>query len=733
MSYIFEDIREKWLMTASTNDDRAILCRQLDKDLNKVFKRLDAEGLPFITDVLPKYAVCILTGLELGQYVIKPGFSPASKGDTRPKFLWVLCQHLFDCHGKPVLNDLSPLALQSIMQICKCFSKAMFVDTIPVTQKIRKNLDWRNIEIELKSQRIWDDDPILHYAQHYIARIFARIPSPKSIRPKHGPGAVSEIGCTKMGKWKFQKYTGLNLIFPFHEYFQNPEACTLRSLVPPDEATKANEIADCRMVERKFQYKVDFDSVGEFPHGVSRMSYVPKTALGPRIIGMEPKEMMYIQQGLKGLLYKELEQNPLTKGFVNFTEQGINQSLALQNSITRDMGTIDLSSASDRVSWKLVQCLFKLVPDWLQALRACRSTHMETRQQAKSVVEEGPHKLQKFAGMGSALTFPIEGLVFYALARGVQYYTQGNNNTPIYVYGDDIVIPTSLYDNLRFVYARYNLLINADKSYVQSHFRESCGVEAYNGVEVTPIKIRRFPFIIEGHKPPLVQEHFKAMLSCNATAWLLFKSGYTRASRYLSDLVRSSLPRKFRACYCESDSYDVGACLVSPPFELSNVQSAFADEYAALLAGIYRNDNLCNLNRQIDRPVRAISIAKKGDTVVPQFNNSVDESAWLVSGLIGTTPEVTAHVPERSEKSKMTEHFKRMMRDAMRPKIQTILPYEAFVSRTIDRCSNSAFQQIRRFGQASCSLTSPNMGCFVPPKVYAMNSGPTSIPDSYWN
>lgn len=219
----------------------------------------------------------------------------------------------------------------------------------------------------------------------------------------------------------------------------------------------------------------------------SKVVFVPKDSRGPRTICCEPLEIQYIQQGIARRLVSHIELRSTAKGQVNFTDQTINQRLALLSSKNQQWATIDLKDASDLVSIELVKCL--VPPEIWRVLDACRSTHARLPSGRKI-------KLEKFAPMGSALCFPIESLVFYSICVAALVL----NRVPlqmalrsVYVYGDDIIVPTEhvqvVIDSLTLV----GLAVNLDKSCYRSYFRESCGCDAWLGHDVTPQRIKKVP------------------------------------------------------------------------------------------------------------------------------------------------------------------------------------------------------------------------------------------------
>jgi len=226
------------------------------------------------------------------------------------------------------------------------------------------------------------------------------------------------------------------------------------------------------------------------------------------VISCEPAELMYIQQGLMRLLYETIETQPLTAGQVNFTDQTINRKLAERGSRDGGLCTIDLSDASDRVSLDLVRRVFP--PNWVRCLEACRSE--ETILPDQSIV-----KLNKFAPMGSSCCFPVEALVFWACAqaaidtrRGVRPLQSGLNH--VYVYGDDIITDSFYYESVVEGLELVGLKVNKSKSYAKGPFRESCGGDFHNGMDVTPVRVRKF-FSSQGTGLATTADLFNSLLN----------------------------------------------------------------------------------------------------------------------------------------------------------------------------------------------------------------------------
>jgi len=58
-----------------------------------------------------------------------------------------------------------------------------------------------------------------------------------------------------------------------------------------------------------------------------------------------------------------------------------------------------------------------------------------------------------------------------------------------FVYGDDIICSSADQAAIRHYLPKFSLLVNDDKSCTHGFFRESCGCDAYKGVDVTPLKV----------------------------------------------------------------------------------------------------------------------------------------------------------------------------------------------------------------------------------------------------
>lgn len=292
------------------------------------------------------------------------------------------------------------------------------------------------------------------------------------LRPKHGPGAVA-TGEQTHEKHVFRRlYSQIERVYPFAEYFSYSMSAVVDTYH-------------------------NWEHLETYESGTAKVVLVPKDSRGPRLISCEPLEYQWIQQGLGNKVRSFLEAQHLTRGHVNFTDQSVNRHLALvgsrmsnhtSNSTDEQWVTLDMKEASDRVSLALVERLFAGCPRVLEALKATRTDR--TRLPNGSV-----HIMRKFAPMGSNLCFPIESLVFYVLAVAsimhMYKVSRREARRSVYVYGDDIIVSRKYHASLLQYFPTVGLMFNRDKCCTGGLFRESCGCDAFAGVDVTPLRLKK--------------------------------------------------------------------------------------------------------------------------------------------------------------------------------------------------------------------------------------------------
>jgi hypothetical protein len=107
-------------------------------------------------------------------------------------------------------------------------------------------------------------------------------------------------------------------------------------------------------------------------------------------------------------------------------------------------------------------------------------------------------KLHMFAPMGSAMCFPVESLVFWAIAtaalhvqRGLKYEDITHHKAAssdffgclndVFVFGDDVIVPRKGCNFVCGLFEELGFKPNYQKTFSEGFYRESCGVDAYKG------------------------------------------------------------------------------------------------------------------------------------------------------------------------------------------------------------------------------------------------------------
>jgi len=293
------------------------------------------------------------------------------------------------------------------------------------------------------------------------------IDDPLRLMPLHGPGVTAD---QKIGNAKYHQDTWpTRLETVFH---------AIDNLVP--SPSYYDELGSVRFLEPWEEIPV-------------RVISVPKTQKTPRIIAIEPTAMQYAQQAIRQLLYESVERDNLLNALIGFTDQTPNQDLAREGSLTGELATLDLSEASDRVSCLHVDDLMYFNPLLSEAVFACRSSKAD-------VSGHGVITLSKFASMGSALTFPLEAMVFLTiiflgiesdLNRLLTRKDIKSYRGKVRVFGDDIIVPKRHVISVIHFLETFGLKVNRRKSFWTGKFRESCGKEFYDGQDVSIVRVRR--------------------------------------------------------------------------------------------------------------------------------------------------------------------------------------------------------------------------------------------------
>lgn len=206
----------------------------------------------------------------------------------------------------------------------------------------------------------------------------------------------------------------------------------------------------------------------------NKISFVPKTAKIHRSIAIEPLINGFLQKGVDAVMRKRLRRIG-----IDLSYQEPNQEMARKGSLPDQEDpfvTIDLSSASDSISIEL--CREVLPPEWYAFLNAIRSKNYSYKGSVKA--------FNKFCSMGNGFCFPLETLIFVAVC---QVCGAGRAGIDYRVYGDDIIVRQSVASKVLELLKYLGFSANKDKTFLEGPFRESCGADWYEGVDVRPFTL----------------------------------------------------------------------------------------------------------------------------------------------------------------------------------------------------------------------------------------------------
>lgn len=214
----------------------------------------------------------------------------------------------------------------------------------------------------------------------------------------------------------------------------------------------------------------------------NKIDFVSKTAKTHRSIAIEPVLNGFLQKGVDTFLRRQL-----VRVGIDLSNQEMNQLLAQEGSrpdLADPFVTIDLKAASDTIALVLVKLL--LPREWFNFLDAIRSPSF--------IFEEGgtATRFEKFASMGNGFCFPLETLIFAAAVHSVYEVTKTRDST-YRVYGDDIIVRQSSALFLIELLKDMGFTTNKDKTFLFGPFRESCGADYFDGVNVRPYTLDFIP------------------------------------------------------------------------------------------------------------------------------------------------------------------------------------------------------------------------------------------------
>jgi hypothetical protein len=525
---------------------------EFEKDLTRLLALVERRGIRVYLEDLPAVGKHLDRCLASGQYNLS-GLPLTKRYSNRvviPKFLRGLYLLVF-CESGRLREDYDVQAIFFLRQILFAAKKAAYPCS---SEKVEDEvLEFFEVDNSLpEPEGIWtqegaisDDQIASTYDGYRRSRLYgARIDpeaarerdllytllakldgissfvsatlgsyDPSDWRFRHGPGAISEVtGPSNKYCWKDWP-DRLESEFPIADYgFHSFSSWAGSSFTVLCDQGPARGPAHSRMVA------------------------VPKSYSKPRLIAAEPSAHQWCQQSI-WRYFKRRSKATWINEFVRFGDQTLNQDLCVRGSLDGSLATVDLSSASDRVSCHFVGQLFRGNPGLLRALRASR-THWVKQNLTKKLPELS--ELRKFSTMGNACTFPVESLGFLCVALASVLTTRKLAFTPrniyrlsgeVAVFGDDIIIP----DDSRELFVKalevLHFKVNSTKSFWTGRFRESCGVDSFGGAVVTPAYWKSF----YNGKP-------ESLASTVESSNNFYKKFMVETSRHLASTLPKGLP-----------------------------------------------------------------------------------------------------------------------------------------------------------------------------------------------
>lgn len=229
--------------------------------------------------------------------------------------------------------------------------------------------------------------------------------------------------------------------------------------------------------------KIRSAALGEMVVEGSHLSCVPKTSEISRVICTEPLLNMFFQRGVGNVM-----ETVLTKRFsIDLSTQPVFNRRLAECSSSEDNGqdpfcTLDLASASDTIALSLIEAILDRESlKWLKLLR-CQRTTLPSGESVQ---------LHMISSMGNGYTFPLQTLIFASVVKvvyklkGIPFERNTRNQLGNFgVFGDDIIVRRSAYNDVILLLELLGFTVNHDKSFSEGTFRESCGADFWRQSDV---------------------------------------------------------------------------------------------------------------------------------------------------------------------------------------------------------------------------------------------------------
>lgn len=450
----------------------------LKRDLSTLKRRFKQEGYGLFTVALPTLGKAFDRALSEGRFTCPMGFKTAHK-KAIPRLFSGMLSEVFEPETGLLKESPNLGVIKNLRQVFNLFKKmTLDEETSVLLDSKSKESFYQTDEV---ASRVIMPDRITHQLELVSRMIMPNLDSEEfgNSDYKHGPGAVFE-GLSSNQKWS-ELFKGIeNDAFDLGKFGYELFALDLKDVSKRQIDTLS---------------RLGPTTLGDLvSRNCARLISVPKNSTSRRTITIEPLLKQFCQQGLNTVLRRYISSCAVLRNCLALTDQSLNQKLALEGSLLDNWATIDLKSASDLMSLKLVKTVFGSKEVFLDLMMESRSGYVQS--------EKKYFELAKFAGMGNALTFPVQSVCFAVICIAAILDYEGRKPTwggvkrvsrHIRVYGDDIIVRSKYAHQVVDWLEQCGLKVNIDKSFLSGRFKESCGVDAYAGVDVTPLYCRHRP------------------------------------------------------------------------------------------------------------------------------------------------------------------------------------------------------------------------------------------------
>lgn len=484
----------------------------LDRDFRTIEERTKHEGFSFLAKTMPILSDAIFFGIESKRFTCPSNFKRIRRGSI-PRLLSGLICEVFDPLSGELKDNIDPGVVKSLRQVFALFKKT--VASLSDDDQLSEEAFNSFFDCEQDVLRHIDDKTLEFVISRVSSFILPNLENDlENMRFKHGPGAVSE------GYKGNQKWLAL---------WDSVKSGSLDSVGFSDFLVSERYADHVTVESQNLDTRVSFIN-SQFSSNSARLVAVPKTSISKRTITVEPMLNQFVQQGLNTALRDNILRCGILKQCLTLTDQSKNQELARIGSYLHNYSTLDLKSASDLLSLKLVELIFDRFPKFLGLLIDSRTQEVRTLKRTSS--------LSKYAGMGNATTFPVQSVVFTVvsiasiLIQDRKFPTYRNVKRVarmVRCYGDDIIVSSSHARSVVRGLHSVGLKINEKKSFFDGSFKESCGKDWFAGVDITPVYLR--------YHPHNLSKETRALTNYIEASNLCWEGCYYDLSTALKDLV----------------------------------------------------------------------------------------------------------------------------------------------------------------------------------------------------